>query len=83
MSAGYVLKVGPVEYVGTKGGEEPFTLPDCWRLAEGCGGVTILSPTGRVVLERAGEQVGRRERVRALRRAQRARMAAGRTSQGD
>jgi len=35
---------------------EAFRLVDCWREAEGCRGITIYAPTGRVVLAEAGNR---------------------------
>lgn len=67
---GYSFTLGPVEYVGFRDGR-PFTLADCWREVEGVGGARIWHGE-RLVLDRAGEQVGRRDRVRRMFAARRA-----------
>ena len=64
----YLLRIGLIEYGCWRDGS-PFSLADCWRECDGVAGATILAASGRVVLDRAGEHVGRRYRVRAMYRA--------------
>lgn len=52
----------------------PFTLADIWREVEGLAGVRIWCGD-RLVLDRAGEQTGRRVRIRARYLAARASLA--------
>lgn len=59
----YQIQLGPVVYTGWKDGR-PFSLADCWTALEGVGQAKILDCHGRVVLDCAGEMIGRRERVR-------------------
>lgn len=45
----------------------PTSLAECWQWVEGCGGMSIVNlATGRVVLTRAGDCVGRRYAVRRM-----------------
>lgn len=63
----YGIQLGPVIYNGWRDGR-PFTLADCWHECHGVGAARIVRFTGAgvvTVLDRAGESVGRRERVRA------------------
>lgn len=57
----YLIELGGVTY--TNNGQ-PFTLAECWCELDGVGGARILSLSGRVVLDRAGEHCGRRDQVR-------------------
>ena len=61
----YQIQLGPTVFDGWHDGR-PFTLADCWRELEGVGAARILDPRGRIVLDCAGESVGRRVRVRAM-----------------
>jgi len=71
----YLLQVDHVTYSGFRDGR-PFTLRDCWREIEGVGNARILAGDGRVVLDRAGEMIGRRYRVRSMFAARRGRVTA-------
>jgi hypothetical protein len=68
MSGCYMIQLGPVVFDCWRDGR-PFTLADCWRELDGVGAARILDCRGRVVLDRAGEHLGRRARVRAMYRA--------------
>lgn len=61
----YRIQLGPIVFDGWRDGS-PFTLADCWRELHGVAGARILDSRGRVVLDRAGDSVGRRDRVRAM-----------------
>jgi hypothetical protein len=60
----YYIQLGNITY--EKSGGELFTLAECWRELDGVGNARIVAGDGRIVLERAGDHIGRRYAVRAM-----------------